>query len=100
MAEHPPDLELGPALPVGRATVLAGTCSWTDATLVKETDWYPRKSMKAAERLAYYAARYPIVEVDSTYYFPPTPELAAGWVERTPEGFTMNIKAWSLLTGH
>src|SRR5205823_14474053 len=82
------------------ATLLAGTCSWTDATLVKETDWYPRKSMKAAERLAYYAAHYPIVEVDSTYYFPPTPELAAGWVERTPEGFTMNVKAWSLLTGH
>ena len=56
--------------------------------------------MKAAERLAHYAARYPIVEVDSTYYFPPTPELAASWVARTPEGFTMNVKAWSLLTGH
>lgn len=94
------DDALGPVLPLGRARVLLGTCSWTDATLVKETDWYPRKSMKAAERLAYYAARYPVVEVDSTYYFPPTPELAAGWVERTPDGFTMNVKAWSLLTGH
>src|SRR5260221_94405 len=30
----------------------------------------------------------------------PTPELAASWVERTPPGFTMNVKAWSLLTGH
>jgi uncharacterized protein YecE (DUF72 family) len=38
--------------------------------------------------------------VDSTYYFPPTPELARSWVERTPDGFTMNVKAWSLLTGH
>ena len=93
-------LELGPVLDVDGARTLIGTCSWTDATLVKETDWYPRKSMKAAERLAYYAARYPIVEVDSTYYFPPTPELAASWVERTPDGFTMNVKAWSLLTGH
>ena len=80
--------------------MLVGTCSWTDATLVKETGWYPRRSMKAAERLAYYAARYPIVEVDSTYYFPPTPELAGSWVERTSADFTMNIKAWSLLTGH
>jgi uncharacterized protein YecE (DUF72 family) len=56
--------------------------------------------MSAAQRLAYYAARFPIVEVDSTYYFPPTPEVAQAWVDRTPEGFTMNIKAWSLLTGH
>jgi len=67
---------------------------------VKETDWYPKRSMTAAERLAFYAARFPIVEVDSTYYFPPTPELARSWVERTPAGFTMDIKAWSLLTGH
>ena len=67
---------MGPVLEVGGARVLVGTCSWTDATLVKETAWYPRKSMKAADRLAFYAARYPIVEVDSTYYFPPTPELA------------------------
>jgi uncharacterized protein YecE (DUF72 family) len=91
---------MGPVLNIAGARVLVGTCSWTDATLVKETSWYPRKSMKAAERLAYYAARYPIVEVDSTYYFPPTPELAGSWVERTPDDFTMNIKAWSLLTGH
>lgn len=93
-------LSLGPVLRRGRAEVRIGTCSWTDATLVKETDWYPRKSMKAAERLAYYAERFPIVEVDSTYYFPPTPELGASWVERTPDDFVMNVKAWSLLTGH
>jgi len=88
------------ALELHGAAVLVGTCSWTDATLVKETSWYPRRSMTAAERLAYYAGRFPVVEVDSTYYFPPTPELARSWVERTPAGFTMDVKAWSLLTGH
>ena len=93
-------LRLGPVLALDRARLLTGTCSWTDATLVKETDWYPKRSMNAAQRLAYYAARFPLVEVDSTYYFPPTPELARSWVERTPDGFTMNVKAWSLLTGH
>src|SRR5438270_11838558 len=56
--------------------------------------------MTAAERLAYYASQFPVVEADSTYYFPPTPELATSWVERTPDGFTMNVKAYSLLTGH
>jgi uncharacterized protein YecE (DUF72 family) len=93
-------LELGPAIELGAARVLVGTCSWTDRTLVNETDWYPRRSMTAAERLAYYAARFPLVEADSTYYFPPTPEMSASWVDRTPEGFTMNVKAYSLLTGH
>ena len=93
-------LELAPAVELGASRVLVGTCSWTDRTLVNETDWYPRRSMTAAERLAYYAARFPLVEADSTYYFPPTPEMSASWVERTPDGFTMNVKAYSLLTGH
>ena len=85
---------------VARASILVGTCSWTDPTLVKEANWYPKRSMSAAERLAYYAARFSIAEADSTYYFPPSPQLAQGWAERTPETFTMNVKAYSLLTGH
>jgi uncharacterized protein YecE (DUF72 family) len=80
--------------------VLVGTCSWTDRTLTDQTDWYPKRSMSAAARLAFYAARFPIAEADSTYYFPPRPELTRGWAERTPAGFTMNVKAYSLLTGH
>jgi uncharacterized protein YecE (DUF72 family) len=94
------DTSLAPVLRLGQALVRAGTCSWTDPTLVKDTDWYPKKSMPAAERLAFYAARFPVVEADSTYYRPPTYALAEGWVERTPPGFTMDIKGWSLLTGH
>jgi uncharacterized protein YecE (DUF72 family) len=97
MAE-PPDL--GPVIEEESARVLVGTCSWTDKTLTDGTDWYPKKSMSAAERLAFYAARFPIAEADSTYYFPPRPELTKGWVERTPRGFTMNVKAYGLFTGH
>lgn len=91
---------IGPIVETGSSRLLVGTCSWTDATLLKETEWYPRKSMTAAERLAFYASHYPIAEADSTYYFPPTEQLTRGWAERTPEGFTMNVKAYSLLTGH
>ena len=85
---------------VARSRILTGTCSWTDKTLVRDTAWYPKKSMSAAERLGFYASRFPIAEADSTYYFPPSPELARGWAERTPDDFTMNVKAYSLLTGH
>lgn len=80
--------------------ILVGTCSWTDRTLTHDTDWYPRRSMSAAERLAFYASRFSIAEADSTYYFPPSPDLTRAWAERTPAGFTMNVKAYSLLTGH
>jgi uncharacterized protein YecE (DUF72 family) len=79
--------------------VLLGACSWAEASLVKESGWYPRKSMKAAERIAYYATRFPLVEIDSTYRFPPTPDVARQWVERTPPGFTIDVRAWSLLSG-
>ncbi|HTV12855.1 MAG TPA: DUF72 domain-containing protein [Acidimicrobiales bacterium] len=80
--------------------VLVGTCSWTDPTLVKETNWYPKRSMDAGERLRYYASKFPLVEADSTYYRPLNPELARSWAERAPEGFSFDIKAYGLLTGH
>ncbi len=76
-----------------------GAASWAEASLVKESSWYPKKSMKAAERMAYYAGRLPLVEIDSTYRFPPTPDVARQWVERTPDGFTIDVRAWSLLSG-
>jgi uncharacterized protein YecE (DUF72 family) len=93
-------LELGPVLHIGGAEVRVGTCSWTDKTLVKGTDWYPKRSMSAAERLAFYSARFSVVEADSTYYGPPSRQLTQGWAERTPDGFRMNVKAYSLMTGH
>src|SRR5947209_12012367 len=101
-ARRPPErpLQLAPAIDSGDRRGLVGTRSGTDRTLVNETDVYPRRSMTAAERLAYYASQFPVVEADSTYYYPPTPEMSASWVERTPEAFTMNVKAYSLLTGH
>jgi uncharacterized protein YecE (DUF72 family) len=93
-------LELGPVLHVRSAEVRVGTCSWTDKTLIKDADWYPKRTMSAAERLAFYSARFPVVEADSTYYRPPSRDLTGGWAERTPDGFRMNVKAYSLMTGH
>jgi uncharacterized protein YecE (DUF72 family) len=80
--------------------VLVGTSSWTDPTLVKEGRFYPPEARTAETRLRYYASRFPIVEVDSTYYFPPSERNAVLWIERTPKDFTFNVKAYSLLTNH
>jgi uncharacterized protein YecE (DUF72 family) len=76
-----------------------GTSSWSERTLVHESGWYPRRTMKAAERIAYYAARFPLVEIDATARFPPTPDLARQWVDRTPAGFTIDVQGWTLLCG-
>ncbi|PZS36309.1 MAG: DUF72 domain-containing protein [Pseudonocardiales bacterium] len=76
-----------------------GTASWTDKTLLA-SGWYPEDVTTPAERLAYYAERFPLVEVDSTYYTPPNERNSNLWVQRTPSEFTFNIKAFSLLTQH
>jgi uncharacterized protein YecE (DUF72 family) len=81
-------------------TILIGTSSWTDPTLVKEGNWYPPEAKTAKARLEFYASRFPLVEVDSTYYFPPSEKNSVLWIERTPPDFTFNIKAYSLLTNH
>jgi uncharacterized protein YecE (DUF72 family) len=79
--------------------ILVGTASWTDKSLL-QSGWYPKGVSSAAERLAFYAEQFPLVEVDSTYYFPPSEDNSRRWVERTPPNFTFNIKAFSMLTGH
>jgi uncharacterized protein YecE (DUF72 family) len=79
--------------------ILVGTASWTDKTLLA-SGWYPKGVNSATDRLGFYAERFPLVEVDSTYYFPPSEDNSRRWVERTPKHFTFNIKAFSALTGH
>jgi len=79
--------------------ILVGTASWTDKSLLA-SGWYPPEANTPEERLRYYATQYPIVEVDATYYAPPAEQTTALWAERTPETFTFNIKAFSLLTQH
>ena len=82
---------------MGRVRV--GTSSWTDKTLL-ESGWYPPEASTPQERLKFYASRFPLVEVDSTYYALPSERNAVLWVERTPKDFRFDIKAFSLMTGH
>lgn len=79
--------------------VKVGTASWTDKTLL-ESGWYPPEADSPERRLGYYAEHFPLVEVDSTYYAPPAEHTTRLWAGRTPPGFTFNIKAFSLMTGH
>jgi uncharacterized protein YecE (DUF72 family) len=80
------------------APVRIGTCSWADEALTKH--WYPRGVRTAEDRLRHYAEHFSTVEVDSTYYRLPDPEMVARWAERTPEDFVMHVKAFGVMTRH
>ncbi len=76
-----------------------GTASWTDPTMTASGVFYPSGADSAEERLTYYASRFPLVEVDATYYALPSRRTSELWVERTPPDFTFDIKAHALMTG-
>jgi len=82
---------------MGRIRV--GISSWTEPTLLK-SGWYPADATSAEERLRYYATKFPIAEIDSTFYAIPNEKTAQLWVERTPKDFIFNAKAFALLTQH
>lgn len=84
----------------GEGTVDFGVAGWTDPTLIADGVFYPPECRTAESRLRYYASRFPMVEVDSTYYSLPGRATAAAWAARTPDGFTFDVKANALMTGH
>ncbi|MFF5173205.1 DUF72 domain-containing protein [Micromonospora sp. NPDC000089] len=79
--------------------IKVGTSSWADQTLLR-SGWYPKSARTPADRLAFYARQFPMVEVDTSYYAIPLPATTAGWADATGDGFTFDVKAFSLFTGH
>ncbi len=82
------------------ARILVGSCSWTDPTLIACGRFYPPGVTSAEARLRHYAGQFDIVEVDSTYYAPPSVRNSELWVARTPDDFVFNVKAFAWLTHH
>jgi uncharacterized protein YecE (DUF72 family) len=80
--------------------ILVGTTSWSEKTLVEESDFYPGDVKTPVARLRYYAGRFPVTEVDSTYYGMLRERNAQLWAERTPDGFVFDVKAFRLFTFH
>ena len=81
------------------ARILVGVASWTDPSMTAAGVFYPARVTSAEGRLRHYASRFPLVEVDSTYYAIPARRTAELWVERTPDDFTFDVKAHALMTG-
>jgi uncharacterized protein YecE (DUF72 family) len=78
-------------------TIRIGTCSWADEALSKY--FYP-PGTPSRDRLPYYAEHFDTVEVDSTFYRLPVPEMVERWAERTPDDFVFHVKAFGAMTRH
>jgi uncharacterized protein YecE (DUF72 family) len=79
------------------AEILVGTSNWAD-----HEAFYPAslRGRRAVERLSFYARYFRFVEVDTTFYGIPRPEVVEGWVRRTPADFRFTVKAFRSLTRH
>lgn len=80
------------------ASILVGTCNWAD-----HQHFYPDEyehGRRQRDKISFYAKYFPLVEIDTTFYGIPKPPVVAGWVDRTPDAFRFNIKAFRSLTGH
>ncbi len=95
-AVHANSLPEGSAGHADRARGLhVGTSGWHYA------DWrgafYP-KTLATREWLAYYAQRFPTVELNNTFYRLPNRSGFESWAAQTPEGFVFTVKASRYLT--
>ena len=54
--------------------------------------FYP-DNLPAAKMLPYYAARFPTVESNYTFYRMPNEKLVGGWAAQTPEPYRLTLKA-------
>jgi uncharacterized protein YecE (DUF72 family) len=76
--------------------IRVGTAGWEPPS---PSAWYPH-GLPAEERLSFYAERFEVVEVNTSFYAVPPLEAVARWVERTHAGFVFDVKLHRLLSHH
>jgi uncharacterized protein YecE (DUF72 family) len=59
--------------------------------------FYPG-DLPASKMLPFYAARFPSVEINYTFYRMPTPRVLETWAAETPESFRLTLKASRRIT--
>jgi uncharacterized protein YecE (DUF72 family) len=58
----------------------------------------PEDRERGFDELRFYAERFNTVEVNSTFYGQPRPNVTLGWVRRTPDDFDFSIKLYQKFT--
>jgi uncharacterized protein YecE (DUF72 family) len=69
---------------------------WVGTSGYNYPEWkgsfYP-SDLAAAKMLPYYAARFPTVEINYTFYRMPNEKLVSGWAAQTPDPYRLTLKA-------
>lgn len=69
---------------------------WVGTSGYNYPEWkgsfYPA-DLPAAKMLSYYAARFPTVEINYTFYRMPNEKLVGGWADQTPSPYRLTLKA-------
>jgi len=87
---------------MGTADIRIGTSGWNYPS--GRGTWngifYPpsRGRAKGFDELSYYAEHFNTVEVNSTFYGQPRPEVTRAWADRTPPGFEFSVKLYQKFT--
>jgi len=82
-----------------------GTSGWSYPTGKGKWNgiFYPATRSKkhgtaSFDELTFYASHFDTVEVNSTFYGQPRPEVCQSWAERTPRGFEFSLKLYQKFT--
>jgi len=74
---------------------------WVGTSGYNYPEWkgsfYP-SDLPAAKMLPYYAARFPTVEINYTFYRMPNEKLVSGWAAQTPSPYKLTLKASRRIT--
>ena len=77
------------------ARIWIGTSGWSYRAW--DDVFYPR-GLNPQERLAHYAGQFDIVEINSTFYRLPRPEVVTGWRDAVPDHFVFACKTSRYIT--
>lgn len=84
------------AMPRESSTIRVGTSGWS------YPDWegrfYPSEKPRGFDELEYHARYFDGVEVNSSFYRPPTARAVASWLRRTPPSFEFTFKLYQRFT--
>lgn len=78
----------------GRILIHIGLTGWGDHPDIHEQEHMYRN------KLAAYAAHFPVVELDAAFYSILNEEQYQKWEKQTPENFSFVVKAFQAFTGH
>jgi uncharacterized protein YecE (DUF72 family) len=82
------------------ASLRIGTSGWSYPS--GQGTWngifYPARPPRSFDELRFYSERFNTVEVNSTFYGQPRPNVSTTWVKRTPPGFEFAVKLYQKFT--